>query len=51
MAWTVTVARSEVKALRRLPADVQDWVAMTIVKLQQGPRAVNAAQLSSKAGD
>jgi mRNA-degrading endonuclease RelE of RelBE toxin-antitoxin system len=50
MAWTVTVARSEVKALRRLPADVQDWVAMTIVELHQGPRAVNAAQLSSKAG-
>lgn len=48
MAWTVTVSRSELKALRATPEDVQDWAARTIVLLHEGPGAVNAEPLTRK---
>lgn len=48
MAWTVTVSRSELKALRSAPEDVQAWAARTIGLLHEGPSAVNADQLTRK---
>jgi mRNA-degrading endonuclease RelE of RelBE toxin-antitoxin system len=47
MAWTVSVSRSELKTLGKLPIHVQDWAARTIAGLHDGPQAVRASPLKS----
>ena len=48
MAWTVSVSKSEQKAMRRLPDDVQAWAARTIGQLHNGPGNVNGEALTRR---